>query len=218
MEKIEKQINKLINEIEECAGTFEKLKNEYNVTYVKESDYEESALKLRLTSVVEAPPEYDLLKDYAYENFDDEDELNRELERIESEFVEKDKNKIQRFKEHNVLNEKEDYVHSYTCKTTELLFSTFKKLKEQAKFLITLVDNNKQKELTRRVDAIEIEKIQAKKFITVKEFTEIYDRSSEWQRNRRNKIHNRLPFRQEKKGGKVLYEIEEVEIWFKNNS
>ncbi len=187
MDKIEKQINKLINEIEECAGTFEKLKNEYNVTYVRESDYEESALKLRLTSVVEAP---------------NEDDIDKPL----------------KFEFHNMLNEKEDYIHSYTCKTTELLFSTFRKLKEQAKFLITLVDNNKQKELTKRVDAIEIEKIQAKKFITVKEFTEIYDRSSEWQRNRRNKIHNRLPFRQEKKGGKVLYEIEEVEIWFKNNS
>lgn len=64
----------------------------------------------------------------------------------------------------------------------------------------------------------DIRRIQAKKYISVKEFTVIYGYSSEWKRNRRGKLYNRLPFRQEKKGGKILYNVEEVEIWFKNSS
>lgn len=58
----------------------------------------------------------------------------------------------------------------------------------------------------------EIRKIQAKKFINVKEFTELYGLSSEWQRNRRNRIHNHLPYRQIQVGGRIMYKVEDNNI------
>jgi hypothetical protein len=71
-------------------------------------------------------------------------------------------------------------------------------------------------------EVLEIEKqmakIQAKKYITVKEFSEIYDYSSDWQKNRRGRIHDHLPFRQTTGGGKITYEVKEIEIWFENNN
>jgi len=220
MKNIEKQINKLIKEIEECADNVEKLKNEFGITYIREfEDFEHSDLKLKLNRSYTGCSAYFIEKEGAYDFFSDSNELDEELARIESKYTEEEKKDI--YKEETepyILNDREDFVHKYAVKTTELLFDSFKKLKEQAKFLINLLEKHKQKEFIKRVDAIEIEKIQAKKLITVKEFTEIYNRGAEWQRNRRGKIHNKLPFRQEKKGGKVLYNVEEVENWFVNNS
>lgn len=63
----------------------------------------------------------------------------------------------------------------------------------------------------------EIKKIQAKKYITVQEFSLIYNYSSSWQKNRRARLHDRLPYRQNIRGGKITYEVEKVEIWFENN-
>ena len=63
----------------------------------------------------------------------------------------------------------------------------------------------------------EIKKIQAKKYITVQEFSLIYNYSSSWQKNRRSRLHDRLPYRQNVRGGKITYEVKKVEIWFENN-
>ena len=243
MKKIENQINRLINEIEECADTFEKIKNDYGVKYIKDN----GDSNLSLTSVIEAPPEYEVdkevawldyydSKDKTYQKFLDgeitEDvykdqksifkkELAMNLGEIELKYSDEEKNKDQRFEEDYLVDKKRDFIHSYTDKTTELLFTTFKELKEQAKFLISLLDENKQAKFKTRVDAVEIEKIQAKKYITVKEFTEIFNKSDEWQRNRRNKrIHNRLPTfpKDRKKNDEIMYELEEVIIWFENEN
>jgi hypothetical protein len=69
-------------------------------------------------------------------------------------------------------------------------------------------------------EVIEIEKqmkkLQSKKYINVKEFTEIYGFSSDWQKNRRARIRNRLPFIQTANSGKITYCVEEIEIWFGN--
>jgi hypothetical protein len=69
-------------------------------------------------------------------------------------------------------------------------------------------------------EVIEIEKqmkkLQLKKYINVKEFTEIYGFSSDWQKNRRARIRNRLPFIQTANSGKITYCVEEIEIWFEN--
>lgn len=221
MENIEKQINKLIKEIEECADKFEILKMKYGVTYVRENECENSDLKLKLTSTVEAPPAYELDKEMAYMNYQEskeEDDDKRKnlamaLGELELKYSEEEKNKIQRFEDDFLLNDKEDYIHSYTVKTTELLFNTFEALKEQAKFLITLLEKTKQLKFKERVDAIEIKRIQAKNTITVKEFTIIFNRSDEWQRiQRRDK---KLPFIQKEKNDKIEYDVEEVKKWFR---
>lgn len=64
----------------------------------------------------------------------------------------------------------------------------------------------------------QMKKLQSKKYITVKEFTEIYGFSTDWQKNRRSRIHHHLPFRQTTNNGKITYEVSEVEIWFENNN
>ena len=64
--------------------------------------------------------------------------------------------------------------------------------------------------------AQEIEKIQAKKYINVKEFAEIYSVSAESQKNYRSRIYDPLPFHQKVRRGKVVYSTEKVEIWLGN--
>lgn len=82
--------------------------------------------------------------------------------------------------------------------------------------------NNILEKEDRYQEVLEIEKemtrLQAKKYITVKEFTEIYGKSADWQRNRRGRIRNRLPFMQEKLGSGIMYKVEDLEVWFQNNT
>lgn len=63
-----------------------------------------------------------------------------------------------------------------------------------------------------------IEQIKHKKYISTKEFTLLYGFSSEWQKNRRGRIHNSLPYFQEDYGCKILYNVRDVDIWFENNT
>jgi len=71
-----------------------------------------------------------------------------------------------------------------------------------------------------KLDKIEEEmsKIQHKKFINVKEFTQLYGFSSDWQKNRRGRLKDHLPYIQNGPRGKIKYNIQEIEIWFKNNN
>ena len=62
----------------------------------------------------------------------------------------------------------------------------------------------------------QMKKIQSKKNITVKEFTEIYNVSKTSQQNYRGRIHDPLPYHQKVEGGKITYNVEEVEKWFEN--
>ncbi|MCD4668004.1 MAG: hypothetical protein K8R44_05385 [Sulfurimonas sp.] len=59
-------------------------------------------------------------------------------------------------------------------------------------------------------------KIQAKKYITVKEFEEIYSVSKTSQQNYRGRIYDPLPYHQKVFRGKILYNVQEVEQWFEN--
>jgi len=62
----------------------------------------------------------------------------------------------------------------------------------------------------------EMKKIQAKNNITVKEFAEIYNISTSSQRDYRSRLQDALPYHQKVSGGKIIYVVEEVEIWFEN--
>lgn len=64
----------------------------------------------------------------------------------------------------------------------------------------------------------EMAKLQAKKYITVKQFTEIYGYSSDWQKNRRGRIHDPLPSRQDGHNKKITYVVSDIETWFENNN
>ena len=65
-----------------------------------------------------------------------------------------------------------------------------------------------------KVENIEI--LQAKKILTVKEFAEIYSISKTSQQNYRARLHDPLPHHQKVEGGKITYVVDEVEKWFEN--
>lgn len=64
----------------------------------------------------------------------------------------------------------------------------------------------------------QLEMMQSKKIINVKEFKEIYGYSADWQKNRRSRLRDRLPYIQTVDGGKITYNVEDVEMWFINNN
>jgi hypothetical protein len=80
--------------------------------------------------------------------------------------------------------------------------------------------NNLLKQEYQYKEVLEIEKqmmkIQSKKNISVKEFAEIYNVSKTSQQNYRGRIHDPLPYHQKVEGGKIVYNVEEVERWFEN--
>ena len=73
-------------------------------------------------------------------------------------------------------------------------------------------------EINSALNSIEndIIKIQAKKYITVKEFSEIYNIQKTSQQNYRARLNDPLPYHQKVEGGKIVYVVEEVEKWFDN--
>lgn len=63
----------------------------------------------------------------------------------------------------------------------------------------------------------EIKKIQAKKYINVKEFAEIYNMCKSSQAGYRGRLNEPLPYHQKVERGKIIYNVVEVEIWIKIN-
>ena len=56
-------------------------------------------------------------------------------------------------------------------------------------------------------------RIQSKKIISVREYTEIYGDSAKAQENDRNREKNKLPYHQKNKTGNIKYHISEIEEW-----
>lgn len=69
-------------------------------------------------------------------------------------------------------------------------------------------------------EVLEIEKhmrkIHSKKYITVKEMTEIYNIAKTSQQDYRGRQYNALPYHQKVMGGKITYVVEEVDHWLVN--
>ena len=65
-------------------------------------------------------------------------------------------------------------------------------------------------------EAQKIEKIQAKKYISIQEFQEIYGKSKTSQQGLRGRLKDPIPYRQTVKNGAITYVVEEVEKWFIN--
>jgi hypothetical protein len=108
--------------------------------------------------------------------------------------------------------------YKYARELTELIRVDFEKIKKKALEIIELFEENKKEFYKKQIDSLDIEKIQKKKYINVKEFTEIYGKSSDWQKNRRSRIHDNLPYYQTTNGGKITYKVEEIDNWFENNN
>lgn len=89
---------------------------------------------------------------------------------------------------------------------------------KNSKLMIKLNHLLDLKDRDERVNLIEqkITELQLKKNITVKEFEIKYNISTSSQRDYRSRLNNPLLYHQKIRGGKIVYVVEEVEQWFKN--
>ncbi len=113
------------------------------------------------------------------------------------------------------LLRKYNYVENTNCEDERIedFIEIFNKIElEHINMLIELnnmLDNSeKDKEL---IDLEQqMKKIQVKKYITVKEFAEIYNISKTSQQNYRGNLKDPLPCHQKVSKGKIVYVVEEV--------
>jgi hypothetical protein len=100
----------------------------------------------------------------------------------------------------------------------ELLFGSEEEIEEIKNIIIKLNNSLKKKDRIPTIVSLEEEmkKIQAKKYITIKEFAEIYNISVSSQQQFRGRLNDPLPYHQKVPRGKVVYVVEEVEKWFEN--
>lgn len=123
----------------------------------------------------------------------------------------------------SILKVRKDYTH--TCeafrdpsplvKLTELESKTLKSFFNQIQKLNMLLEVSERNKEVLDIEK-QMQKIQVKKNINVKEFSEIYHLSKTSQQNYRGRIHDPLPYHQKVQGGKIVYVVEEVEQWFDN--
>ncbi len=102
-----------------------------------------------------------------------------------------------------------EYQHTYS-NIWEEFHSRFDK---------TLVELNALLETNDQLDEVlEIEKkmqeIKSKKFITTSQFELLYGYGTDWQKNKRSKTKESLPYIQEYSGATIRYDVKEVENWF----
>ncbi|MCX6077675.1 MAG: hypothetical protein NTW78_12435 [Campylobacterales bacterium] len=80
--------------------------------------------------------------------------------------------------------------------------------------------NNLLSENEKISEVIEIEKkmamIHCKQYLTVREFEQKYNVSKTSQQNFRGRINDKLPYHQKNEGGKIIYNVKEVDQWFEN--
>ncbi|WP_455756780.1 hypothetical protein [Sulfurimonas sp.] len=115
-------------------------------------------------------------------------------------------------------NEENNYIiNSFPGNEYDLQKENTKTMQRFEERLITL--NNLLKKEERNNEVLEIEKIQARKFLSPKQLAELYtDMSLSSQVTYRGRIHDPLPHRQKAPRKKITYIAEEVEIWMENNN
>lgn len=217
MEKIEKKIKELIKEIEYLAKRFDAIGLFYSLRY-EINELGDNELTINRTEYIE---------ETGLDNIEKLDiNLDSSVPEQELEFSDEEKNDlltnnyddgVYEFKEESLKN-LNDTWYSYSLEVTELLFENFNSLKGYAYTLIDLLDKNSQKEYKDRLIKINIEYIQKKKYLNVNEFAEVYHMSKTQQQTRRGRLHDPLPYHQHVEGGKILYDVEEVEKWKQNGN
>lgn len=201
MKNIEKEVKQLIENLE-------KLSEDYSAINMKYGAYNErnenGDFELYLT-------EYELVQEQYIDNSENKSSF---LEDLKSEFEDDVINEVK-----TSLKDKSENWYGYAYDMSELLEKNFKILKQSVSNLINLLDAEKQQIYKKRLEAVvSLEKAQIKKYISVKEFTDIYGKSSDWQKNRRSRIRDRLPSIQTIENGKITYNVNDIELWFENNN
>ena len=87
---------------------------------------------------------------------------------------------------------------------------------KQDKEINEYMQHNQNKEVLETVK--NINKIQAKKYITTKEMEDIYNISVSSQKDYRGRLNDPLPFNQKVFRGKITYTVEDIEKWLKNQN
>lgn len=105
--------------------------------------------------------------------------------------------------------------NEYTQELYNHNVDTFNTLLDFALSILTIKENNKNKDYI-NLAKLRMEKIQTKKYITVKEFSDIYNISKTAQQNYRGRLNNPLPYHQIVENGNITYIVDEVEKWLEN--
>lgn len=171
-----------------------------------EKIYDSGNTRLRKKKVDEILKRQNIIKQQEVDLIPEEHlkEFEEALLKIELDVLEQD------IANYNAVNKKENTAGKLANLTEENLQEHI------PKEIYELVIAKKQERMQKIEESIT--KIQHKKLINVQEFTELYGFSSDWQKNRRGRLNDHLPYNQNMVNGKITYNIDEVEIWFKNNN
>lgn len=216
MEKIEKKIKELIKEIEHLAKRFDSIGSFYSLRYeinelgeneltIDKTEYIEDNIE-NIGKIEEGLSDLPIVPELEFSDEDKEDLLSNDYD-----------DGVYQSQEES-LKSINDTWYNYSMETTDLLFDTFNRLKGYTYTLIDLLDKNLQKEYKDRLIKINIEYIQKKKYLNVNEFAEVYHMSKTQQQTRRGRLHDPLPYHQHVEGGKILYDVEEIEKWRENGN
>jgi len=130
----------------------------------------------------------------------------RETERLEEELTEL-----------NSIN-----INNYSDNSKELQYpinneATIREIEALKQTIASLSQEQQQKKLKHNLEELEI--VQAKDFLSTADLAILYPNFSiNRQVTYRGRIHDPLPFQQLKKGGKIIYDRKEVDIWKENNN
>lgn len=229
MKKIEIKIKELILEIENMANQLDVIGATYKPNY-EINGYGELEFFITTTEFLDLTYESDEIPEdllLNYESIIPDDYNPLESIDIDEDYIdfglgsnEKyqtiDRDNLQPHYTTTSLKELDIHWYNFVISTTDILYDNFLRLNKLAHSLITLLDENLQKKYKDNLLKINIEHIKKKKYITVKEFSEIYNMSSETQKRKRARIHDYLPSIQISEGCKIMYNVEEVDIWLEN--
>jgi len=122
---------------------------------------------------------------------------------------------------HDKISDSSFYYGEESDEETKKIIIEGKQNRTLKEFDIPLIKlNNLLKKEDKYQEVLDIEqhmkKIQAKKYITVIEFESIYDTGSTSQQTYRERRIDPLPYHQKVPGGKITYNVKEVERWLQN--
>lgn len=129
--------------------------------------------------------------------------------------------KLKKTSEKEILNNPSFVLNDQKLTLDFLSVSDEKHLKKIFKLVNKLLKSNSQnldKNFFHFQQSIadEITKIHTKENITVKEFEIKYNISKSSQQQYRGRLYDPLPYHQKVRKGKIVYVVEEVDKWFKN--
>lgn len=115
---------------------------------------------------------------------------------------------------YNKVKQSDDYIYQCFQEYINQVNTYINDFQNDMKQLISNIDDKEQQEeMLKKLELINLERLNKKKYISVDEFKTLFGYSVTSQQNMRGRTHNPIPFIQEKLGSKITYEVELVKEW-----